>query len=408
MAKTINFEMVGKLKAIKETEKFKPYEERKSEKGWLTQSLKFNVLSGTNRHMLEIRAGHFADDSGTIFTMKNTYDEKGNRTGIEKITISFKERLTHKDLPCIAEFKKFVIDLEKPKRRKLLEKMLEDYKEGIDISDDRLKIVGLNDANEIETELINSKKLRKEFISEVDYLKEIKSIISNNNYSDKKFLIRGSLSASYSQKNQKFYTSLNPSRIYLADDETEDKSTISPTVYFKEGCLDTTVYEEKSKDYINSYVFVYDSQLKKDVPMPFEFALINTKEDKLSEKRFKHMEKIFSPNEDDGWREYVIVLDMIDGAEKKELTFDMLTEEQQEEIELGFITLEDIRREQGQTYGDNIKEYHFKKFITSGGTKETSYTDDDFVIEIDNEDEAPFDTDKDVSSIEDIFDDDEL
>ena len=54
----MNFEMTGKLSISKETEKFKPWDERKYDSGWVKRRLLFNVTCGDNRHMLSYMMDH--------------------------------------------------------------------------------------------------------------------------------------------------------------------------------------------------------------------------------------------------------------------------------------------------------------------------------------------------------------
>ena len=76
----MNFEMTGKLSISKETEKFKPWDERKYDSGWVKRRLLFNVTCGDNRHMLSVDDGSFEDGHGDVYTFtKSTVDESGNK-----------------------------------------------------------------------------------------------------------------------------------------------------------------------------------------------------------------------------------------------------------------------------------------------------------------------------------------
>jgi len=100
---------------------------------------------------------------------------------------------------------------------------------------------------------------------------------------------------------------------------------------------------------------------------------------------------------------------MLNGAQKVEITDDMLTDEQKEDLDCGLITLDDIRSELGgNVYGDRIQEYQFLK-IARGFTKgrnETIFTDDDMVIRP-IEEGLPEGT-EDLFEDEDVTDDDDL
>ena len=121
--------------------------------------------------------------------------------------------------------------------------------------------------------------------------------------------------------------------------------------------------------------------------------LINSKDNVQEQRKFVV--------EDESWKELGVVVKMLNGAQKTEITDDMLTDEQKEDLECGLITLDDIRADLGgSVYGDRVQEYQFDK-IARGFTKgrnDTVYTDDDMVIKpIENE--LP-------DGVEDLFDDD--
>ena len=122
----MNFEMTGKLSISKESDKFHPYQEKQFDSGWIRKQLMFNVACGDNRHMLTVTSGAFADGHGDVYTFsKSGVNEDGNKVKGESLKIPFKERLTSPKLAEVAEFKKFIFDLEKPGRRYKLEKAAE-------------------------------------------------------------------------------------------------------------------------------------------------------------------------------------------------------------------------------------------------------------------------------------------
>ena len=132
----MNFEMLGKITMSKETEKFKPYSETKYESGWVKRRIMFNAICGDNRHLLSVDGGSFADGHGDVYTFtKGSVDANGNKVKGESLKIPFKDRLTSPKLAEVAEFKKFIFDLEKPNRRYKLEKAAEKIKEGTSLTD---------------------------------------------------------------------------------------------------------------------------------------------------------------------------------------------------------------------------------------------------------------------------------
>lgn len=398
----MNFEMLGKISLGKETEKFKPYSETTYDSGWVKKRIMFNAICGDNRHLLTVDAGAFADGHGDVYTFsKGSVDENGKKTKGESLKIPFKDRLTSSKLAEVAEFKKFIFDLEKPNRRYKLEKAAEKIKEGTSLTDEELAELEVESEADVKTALEKSIKKRHEFISEWDFVDFIKKVIESGKYSDKKFYIKGNGNYQYSDKNERVYESYVPTRIYLADDNAEEYCTATINVLFNRDSVDDMSVEEKGKYYINGYMMQYDSNRKGNIPCPVTVTIPVAPED-ASDKDKKKVEAIKRKFvvEDESWKELGVVVKMLNGAQKTEITDDMLTDEQKEDLECGLITLDDIRADLGgSVYGDRVQEYQFDK-IARGFTKgrnDTVYTDDDMVIKpIENE--LP-------DGVEDLFDD---
>lgn len=400
----MNFEMIGRLSLPRATDKFEPFSTKKYESGWIRKQLMFNVTCGDNRHMLSIADGAFDDEHGDIYSFsKSTVDESGNRVKGETLIIPFKDRLTSPKLAEVAEFKKFVIDLERPGRRYKLEKASEKIKEGTSLTDEELKDLDIEDESEVNQELEKSKKRRHEFISGWDYIDYIFKLIDSGKYKDKKFFIRGNGEYQYSDKNQRVYESYIPNRIYLAADDAEESSIATINVLFNSESLDEMSVEEKGKYFVNGYMMEYDGNRKSNIPVPVTIT-IPVPTDNADEKAKKRIEAIKHKFmvEDDSFKEYGAVVNMLNGAQKLEITEDMLTDEQREDLDCGLITMDDIRAELGgSVYGERIREYQFLKPAKgfTKGRQDTVYTADDMVIK-------PLADE--VDEMEDLFDDEEL
>ncbi len=400
----MNFEMIGRLSLPRATDKFEPFSTKKYESGWIRKQLMFNVTCGDNRHMLSITDGAFDDEHGDIYSFsKSTVDESGNRVKGETLIIPFKDRLTSPKLAEVAEFKKFVIDLERPGRRYKLEKASEKIKEGTSLTDEELKDLDIEDESEVNQELERSKKRRHEFISGWDYIDYIFKLIDSGKYKDKKFFIRGNGEYQYSDKNQRVYESYIPNRIYLAADDAEESSTATINVLFNSESLDEMSVEEKGKYFVNGYMMEYDGNRKSNIPVPVTIT-IPVPTDNADEKAKKRIEAIKHKFmvEDDSFKEYGAVVNMLNGAQKLEITEDMLTDEQREDLDCGLITMDDIRAELGgSVYGERIREYQFLKPAKgfTKGRQDTVYTADDMVIKLLADE---------VDEMEDLFDDEEL
>ena len=379
----MNFEMTGKLSISKETEKFHPYTEKTYPSGWVRKQLLFNVTCGDNRHMLTVTAGAFADGHGDIYSFtKGGVDENGNKVKGESIQIPFKERLTSPKLAEIAEFKKFIIDLEQPGRRYKLQNMADKIHEGKELTDEELKEVGLESKDDVTTALEKSNKKRHEFISEMDYIDFIKKVIDSEKYKDKLFFIRGNGEYQYSDNQQKVYESYIPTRIYLAADDAEPSSAATINIIFNSESLDEMSVEEKGKYYVNGHMMEYDQNRKANIPVPVTIVIPVPEDDEKGKKKaeaFKHKFMV----DDNTYKEYGAIVNMLNGAQKTEITEDMLTDEQRKDLDLGIITMDDIRAEiGGNVYGDRIREYQLVKPARgfTKGRQDTVWTDEDMII----------------------------
>ena len=381
----MNFEMTGKLSIPKETEKFKPYQENKYPSGWVRKQLLFNVTCGDNRHMLSVTAGAFEDGHGDIYTFtKSGVDENGNKIKGESIQIPFKDRLTSPKIAEVAEFKKFIVDLEEPGRRYKLQNLAEKLHEGTELTDEQLKEAGLESKDEVNEAYEKSKKKRHEFISEWDYIDFIKKVINSDKYKDKMFFIRGNGEYQYSDKNQRVYESYIPTRIYLAADDAESSSTATINIIFNSESLDDMSVEEKGKYFVNGYMMEYDQNRKSNIPVPVTIT-IPVPDDNSDPKAKKKAEAIKHKFmvDDDSFKEYGAIVNMLNGAQKQEISEEMLTDEQREDLDLGIITMDDIRAELGgSVYGERIREYQFVKPARgfTKGRQDTVWTEEDMVI----------------------------
>lgn len=396
----MNFEMVGKLSISKETDKFNPYSENHYDSGWVKRRLLFNVTSGDNRHMLNVDDGCWEDGHGDVFTFsKATVDESGEKKKGELLKIPFKERLTSPKIAEVAEFKKYIFDLEKPGRRFKLEKAAERLHEGKNLTDEELKEIGLENESDVTEALEKSNKKRHEFITKWDFAEFIKKVIDSEKYKDSLFFIRGNGEYSYNTEKETMYESLVPTRIYLAADDAEESATATLTMLFGENAIDDMSLEEKGKYYVSGYMMEYESSMKKTIPVPVVVTIPNVSDD-ATEKEKKKLEAIKKKFYVDGeeFKEYGIVVNMLNGAQKVEITEDMLTEEQKDDLDCGLITMDDIRAELGgSVYGDTVKEWQFVKPAKgfTSGSKETAYTYEDMIIKIETEE------------VEDLFQDED-
>ena len=400
------FEFVGKLSIGKESEKFKPYTTETYPSGWVNNKLLFNVIAGDNRHMLESKGGYFANGEGKIYSFsKAGKDNEGNEIKGEKIEIAWKNRFKPEEIANVAEFKKFVIDLEEPGRRFKLEKALEKYKDG-SLEDGELENLGVED---IEKACEDSKKKRKEFIAESDFSEYLYKLISSGKINERMFKVIGNIVNQYSDNTEKFYKKYTPTRIYLAEKDAQSSSTGQLTVFFNKDSLDDSLFKKTQKYYVNGYVRDYDNQRKTNIPCPVILTIDFTNEDEKIQKVNNLFVKQFTIK-DKSWKEFGVKVKILDGAQKMEITEDMLNDFQREMLELEAMTMDQIREDimketGGNIYGDTIREMIIINAAKgySKGRKDTIYENQDFVItpiEIKKGED-----DKNKEKEEDIFDD---
>lgn len=325
----MTFEMVGRLCPIKDTEKFKGYEEKVSPKGYEGRILHFNVLTGVNKHIMSLSS--WIKKDGVIYSLsKPTAESKG-----ESLQIPFADRLKPEVINSVADFKKTSITL--------------------------------------------SDNEKYHYISEWDFIEDVNTLLHDEDTRDKQFKIRGIVEVTYNDTTGKWYSNYVPQRIYLVENE-EEYAKLSAVIYFNKDSFDTTDINETGKAYLNAFTREYSSLHKGFIPYPITFVI--AKGTPELDKQFNHWKKKFTVT-DNTWKEFGIVSDMINGAERKEITVDMLDDEQKEEIELGLISFEDIQKEMGgNIIGDVVREYRINKIMRgySTGVKDTVYTDEDFTI----------------------------
>lgn len=412
----MNFNFVGKIAAIPETDKFKPYSDDMYDTGWEMKRLFFSAVNGDNRHMMTIQGGNYPNKSD--YKVKTLTPVEGDaKKKYDWIEIPWKDRLLAANVKKVASFRKFTIDLNPYGYRNRITTVYKQVKEGKGVTDEMLKGVGLTSESEVEGAYKAAWGKYWEFISEWDFVDQMRNVLSDSAYKDTVFHIRGTIEKQFSEKNfetgkQAFYTSLKPQMIYLASEKEEESCTGTALLNFTNGAVDDGSLEEKGKYYIKAYTMEYASSRKANVPAEFVLvvpkAIYNKKTEKLDDtgKLSKYIiDKQFTV---DDYKVYAlgVEFDMLEGREKVEITEDMLDDEQKEQLELGLIDFDDIRRDMGDSvYGEKVVEYRFKGW-TKGYTKgraETAFTEDDLVIKPLKplDDEADFESGADASDIED-------
>lgn len=399
MANTFDF--IGNIVPCKATDSFKPYEKRTFDSGWSKTTLKFNVACGNNRHFLEI--GCFTPEnieSSIIYTTKCTQSEDGSRS-YDNIEVKYSDRAKSDIVNSIAPFKKFVVDIEIPKRRYQLESALEKFKDGT-ITDEQIAEIGVGSLEDCQIEYDKSCKRKHEFIWEYDFIEYLNKLINSSAIKDYKWHITGTYELEYNTEKDQWYRKFKPQRVYRALDSDEYKSQADFVVVFGKDAVDDSSFEETQKLRINGFIGQYlGKPYKKICYAPMTFTVDGSTDERAKKMAMGFKKKFTFPDDYEGeYREIGITTTVLDGSQEVELTEDMLTDEQKENIEFGLTTLEDIKKELGKpVFGDRVTDIVITGLARgySNGANNTVYTAEDM-----GKPTAKFD------EIENLFDEDDI
>ena len=372
------FSFVGYLKPIKEKEKFKGFTTTKFDSGWMTERLRFNVIAGDNRHLVEINAGRWQqEDKNVIYGF--TKPENGKKG--EPFQIPWNERTNQDMIDRMVGWRVFTVDLDTYNNRQELEQSGDT--EGLAKSNSR----------------------RKHFLAGTDFCEYVNKVVNSDKIKDTKFRVNGTVNYTYSEKNDRYYSTYEVTKIYRVDDDTPTSSTVDMEFYFSENAMDSSDYDETGRAMVNGFTSYYDSSTKKNWFCPISLAM-RFGTDEVGKKKIKGYEKVFNKFEDDEIRRINLTCQAIDGAQRVSIRLEDLDEDTQENVAMGLISEEDaIRDAGGSMYGDKIQEIRIEKLGrgSSKGSETTMYTVEDM-------NRKPFNEEEKVEEIEDIFsdDDDEL
>jgi hypothetical protein len=332
MANTFSF--VGKISRRKEN----AFVERNFDSGWLINELNLTMSCGDNVQFLRASGGMWDEkhaSKNSVMTYKHNENGKD-----EPITIKWDDRLNADIASTIANYRTYTVDTE--------------------IAADRKTAEESGDEAAIET----SKKKHKIFITAIDFVKWLDKVTSNEKTKNWIWKVTGEVEYSYSKGN--WYRNFVPRRVYHVDPATEQQCVGTIKTFFTEDC----VSEDDDNFYFNTYTQYYDQQCKKNcfTPMPLVISKDHPKA--------KGFQKLFSKAEGDEVREFGVNVIYINGAQRVEITEDMLSDEQRELLEMNMITMDDIRKELGDTvYGDKKTETRVEAIARgyTSGSKETVY-----------------------------------
>ena len=380
---------VGRIQAIKDSEKFHPVERKTFDSGWSMTTVRFNCISKTNRVMCVTQGGKWTDDKKNVVKTiaKTVTNEDGSVTKGEKIDIPWAKRFDTKEIEKVAGYRKFVVDLGDAQIRYALQDAVKAFEED-NITDELIEKTGCNTLEEAKEALDKSNKRRHVFLSEWDFAEFMTKVVSSPKIKDTVFRISGYQEVQYNAEKGRFYVNYRVNRVDIAKEGLDETTDLSVDFYFGNNCVDDEDFEENGKGYINGYTTYWDSMVKKNGFMPMTLVVRDKAKLKVMKKRLVA--------DDNEIKNIGLVGEVIQGASMSAITMDDLSDEDREDIECGLVTFEQLAAAMGgQKAGEKITEIRLKGFNARKKTVEdTNYTTDDMhPARIENDDDDDDDDD---------------
>lgn len=295
-----SFEMIGSLKLAKATEKKPTFEVKKCSGDWQLKVLRLNMNANGNSNFVEI-VGMFGGDNSDIYSMVKKEGQKGK---YENVKFKYKDRAKYvKDL---AEFKKYVF-------------------------------VNGDDRHEFATQHELAELVHKE--------------LQKPEMKDKTFMIKGEIE--YNESGDKLYTKYNVSRVYVMNEPKEDEDPIQEKceanieLYISEGALDESAYDETGQMFLTGYVGVYDKDKKGEVGISQTVEIELPPGKKNREKMKNRIIENLEIKEEEYLSKIGVKVELFAKAPEVEFDESMLTDEEKEDLEYGFTTMEEIKADRG-------------------------------------------------------------
>lgn len=355
-----SFQFIGKIQAIKATDKFTPVERRTYDSGWSNTTVKFNCISGTNRIMCLVQGGKWESDS------KNGPIKTIDRNG-DKIEVPWARRYEQSEIDRVIKYRKFIIDLADSNKRNRL-KYAEKVFESENIPEELKQEVGCNTLDEVKAALEKSKSRCHEYLNEWDFAEYMAKVVMSEKIKDSIFKISGVQEVAYNPSKGRFYVNYRVNRVELVSSEEEQTAKMIVDFYFDDNCIDDSNFEDSGKAYLNGFTTYYDSSLKKNGFMPITAVVRDEKWLDVIKRRFSNGESEI--------KNIGLAVSVINGAEILKITYDDLDEATKEDIDCGMIKLEDaIAAVRGNKLGDPISELrHCGWNVRKNKAEETTYT----------------------------------
>ena len=309
-----NFVMIGRLSIAPDRENRKAFSDKLLDSGCNIRTLNLNMKCDKDSFNLQIKSfmnnvkrtsdGTLNVNDSTIYTI---LDNDGK---FESTNFKYKDREKYEDR--IANFRKLVF--------------------------------------------VDENEERVECSNEFDYSMAVHSILKSDAYKDKKFKVQGNIEySSYTNPKtheEKIYTNYNVQRIYVINDEAEEKALANVEFYITEDCLDDSRLEEENLLVINGYIPEYNSKKKADIGFYQSFEYPLGEDSEKAKKMAKLIDKMLLDNFDDnelckmGYR-----VRLINRREEVPFNEDMLSDEEKELVKYGLMDIEDLKQQYGVGMG---------------------------------------------------------
>ena len=369
MSNTFNF--CGKIVLGKETEKFRPVDRREWISGWMSTTVKFNCISDTNRVLCTVQGGKFKDDKKNVIKTfsRSTTDANGKLVKGAPIDIRWEDRFNADKIDSVAAFRRFVCDTGDTRMRYKLQDVVDGKAE---ISEE-LEAAGIDSVDAAKAALEKSLAKKKIFLSEYDFAEHMAKVAASEKFKDKLFYISGTYDIAYNADKDRYYTNYRVNRVVLAPEDAVPSTEMKVDFFFSPDSFDDSQYDETGKTYVNGWVKYYDANVKDSGFMPMTVIV------RESGKKLSALKRKFTVDGEDEIRTIGLVLKVIDGSERVELTMDMLSDEDKEDIEAGLISFEALKRQLGgSAMGERIQEIRYVSLMERKHIAEsTAYTLDD-------------------------------
>lgn len=346
----VQFEIIGTLKAVKDSEKFQSLEVRDFPSGWQTTRYRFNVVSDTNRFMCEISGGKWKDDSkNKIMTFSRAAEGKKS----EKMTVNWTDRRNPDIINQVAGYRIYTCNLLTYDERKALE----------------------DEGKEDE-----AAKKNYQFLEQTEYALFAKKLIDSGKYADAKFRILGTMDFQYNPKNGQYYRTYTVNKIYKVPSETPCKAEMTINAFYTNEAIDAELYDEKKKYMFNCYTDYYFSSIKENRFVPMALVINGNGNETVAKRAEAFKKKLTTFDDEATVRKIALVCDLIDGAESQAITYNDLDDETKENVDFGLISLEEaIRALGGNMIGPRVTEYRVKSLARNSakGSEATAYTESD-------------------------------